>query len=417
MRTSGSQVWRQHGRRLLLLWALALAAYSNSFQGGIFFDNIAALREDPRIQAVTAHNIGAILTESYWHIAPNSGLYRPVTTLSYLLNYAVFDNGANPEGYHCFNFVLHGLNVSLVYALGILIFTAPSMELAFAAIWGLHPLLTESVSNIVGRAELLAAFGVLAGLLCYVRWASATGRRKHWWLAALVAAQAIGLFSKESAAILPAILLVYDLTWFERASWRARAPAYIALALPFVAFAYLRLQLHTSILSVVNKNLGPDSEFWTARITILKMIGKSIWLFVWPDHLSADYSYNAIPNFAWKLSTWEDGQVLVVLVACLCAIALALRWRRTWKAMFFFVVFFFVAFAPTGVAVGVMGNASSTSLRWAWLAAWLPRSARSGAGFRPVGPPAPEWPGSRWVLRVWHSPSEPTRVTSTGTMS
>jgi tetratricopeptide (TPR) repeat protein len=351
-----SLVWSRHGRRLLLLWALALAAYSNSFHGGIFFDNIPALLEDPRIRAVTAQNVGAILTEGYWHIAPNSGLYRPVTTLSYLVNYAVFDNGANPAGYHWFNFVLHGVNVSLVYALGILIFDAPALALAFAAIWGLHPLLTESVTNIIGRAELLAAFGVLAGLLCYVRWASATGRRKHWWLAAMVAAQAVGLFSKESAAILPAILLVYDLTWSERASWRARAPAYAALLLPFAAFLYLRIQLHTSIMSAVSKNLANAAGFWTARVRILKIIEKSIQLFVWPDHLSPDYSYNAIPGFRWKLLTWEDGRVLIVLAVCLCAIAFAVRCRRRWKAMFFFVTFFFVAFAPTAVAVGVLGE-------------------------------------------------------------
>jgi tetratricopeptide (TPR) repeat protein len=350
-----SLVWSQHGRRLLLLWALALAAYSNSFHGGIFFDNTPALLQDPRIRAVTAPNIGAILTEGYWHITPNSGLYRPVTTLSYLLNYAVFDNGANPAGYHWFNFVLHGVNVSLVYALGILIFTAPSLALAFAAMWGLHPLLTESVTNIVGRADLLAAFGVLAGLLCYVQWASATGRRKHWWLAAMMAAQAIGLLSKENAAILPAILLLYDLTWSERASWRARAPAYAALLLPFAAFLYLRSHLRTGLVVALRKGLERRSGFWAPRANSLRIIGKSIRLLIWPDHLSADYS-RSIPKFGWRLSTWQDGQVLVVLAVCLCAIALAVRWRRTWKAMFFFVIFFFVALAPTALAVPILAE-------------------------------------------------------------
>jgi Tfp pilus assembly protein PilF len=355
-RKSGSVVWRQHGLHLLLLWALALAAYSNSFQGGIFFDNIPALLEDPRIRAVTTQNIGAILTEGYWHVAPEVGLYRPVTTLSYLLNYAVFNNRANPAGYHWFNFALHGVNMSLVYTLGISVFAEPPLALAFAAIWGLHPLLTESVTNIVGRSELLAAFGVLAGLLCYVRWASGTGRRKHWWLAAMVAAQAIGLLSKESAAILPAILLLYDLTWSDRASWRARAPAYAALALSFAAFAALRSQLHVRIMSAVTKHLGAPSAFWTARITTLKVIGKSIWLFIWPDHLSPDYSEKAIPRFGWKLSTWEDGKVLIVLAVCLCAIAFAVHCRRTWKAMFFFVMFFFVTYVPTVVAAGALGE-------------------------------------------------------------
>jgi protein O-mannosyl-transferase len=351
-----SQFWSQHGRRLLLLWALALAAYSNSFQAAMLFDNAPVVLEDPRVRAVTAQNIGAILTEGYWHNIPATGLYRPVTTLSYLVNYAVFDNGANPAGYHWFNFVLHGVNVSLVYALGIFIFSTPSLALAFAAIWGVHPVLTESVTNIVGRADLLAAFGVLAGLWCYARWTSATGRRKHWWLAGMVAAQAIGLLSKENAAVLPAILLLWDFTWSERATWRARVPAYAALALPFAGFLYLRSRPHARLAAALTKGLSTHYGFWTARINTLKIIGKSLRILIWPDHLSADYSHNAIPKFDWKFSTWEDGRVLIVLAVCLGAIALAFRWRRTWKAMFFFVIFFFVALAPTATAVPVMAE-------------------------------------------------------------
>ena len=391
MRKIVSLVWSRHGRRLLLLWALALAAYSNSFQAGIFFDNTPALLEDPRIRAVTARNIGAILTEGYWHITPTSGLYRPVTTLSYLVNYAVFDNGANPAGYHWFNFVLHGVNVSLVYALGILIFDAPALALAFAAIWGLHPLLTESVTNIVGRAELLAA---------------------------MVAAQAIGLLSKENAAVLPGILLVYDLTWSERASWRARAPAYAALLLPFAAFAYLRIQLHTSIMSVVSENLAAASGFWTALVSILKIIGKAIRLFVWPDHLSADYSFNAIPGFRWKLSTWEDGKVLIVLAVCLCAIALAVRWRRRSKAMFFFVFFFFVALSPTALEVPIMAERFLYLPSIGLVGCVVAAIYELGRRFSSSWPASPRgWLDRDGWSRAWHSPSEHTPATSIGTMN
>ncbi len=361
VRKTVSQVWSRHGRRLLLLWALTLAAYSNSFHTAIVFDNAPALLDDPRIRAVTAHNIGAILTEGYWHITPSSGLYRPVTTFSYMLNYAVFGNGANPVGYHWLNFVLQCVNVSLVYALGILIFAEALPALALAAIWGLHPLLVDSVTNIVGRADQLAAFGVLAGLLCYVQWTSATGRRKHWWLAAILTAQAIGLLSKENAAILPALLLLYDLTspdpkWTDRAAWRARVPAYAALAVPFAVFIYLRSRIHAPILAVAGTSVSNRYLFWRGRIYGLKVIAKSIRVFLWPDHLSPDYSYNAITRFDWKFSTWEDGRVLIVLALCLCAIALAVYWRRTWKPMFFFVIFFFVAIAPTALVVPVMAE-------------------------------------------------------------
>jgi len=94
------------------------------------------------------------------------------------------------------------VNVALVYALGVLIFGETAPALALSRDLGIASVLTEGVTNIVGRADLLAAFGVLAGLLCHVRGASAAGRRRVAWLAGLGAAQAVGLFSKENAVVL-----------------------------------------------------------------------------------------------------------------------------------------------------------------------------------------------------------------------
>src|ERR1035441_10582389 len=112
---------------------------------------------------------------------------------------------------------------------------------ALAALWGLHPVQTEAVTNIVGRADLLAAFGVLAGLLCYVRCSRAEGRHRLALGAGLAAAQAIGIFSKESAAVLPGILLVYDSISAQAGSWRRRLLPYGAVIVPLVVFFFLRM--------------------------------------------------------------------------------------------------------------------------------------------------------------------------------
>ncbi|MGA2266966.1 MAG: DUF1736 domain-containing protein, partial [Bryobacteraceae bacterium] len=339
--------WRRHAWRMLALWALVLAAYSNSFQAGLVFDNAALISGDARIRAVTPGNLRLILTEEYWPGTSANGLYRPLTTFSYLLNYAVFGNGTRPAGYHWVNLALHAVNVSLVYLLGILVFEAAAPALALAALWGLHPLLTESVTNIVGRADLLAAFGVLAGLLCYLKSATARGRRKLYWVAAMVAAQAVGIFSKENAAVLPGIMLLYDLTWRGRTAWRERAMAYAALAPPLAAFFYLRGRLPMHILARFGDNPLITADFWTARLTAIKVIGKYLWLFVWPARLSADYSYNAVPLFGGHPAEWEDAKALIALAVCLGAALLAVRWYRTRKPLFFFLAFFFVALAPT----------------------------------------------------------------------
>ncbi|HEX4594698.1 MAG TPA: tetratricopeptide repeat protein, partial [Bryobacteraceae bacterium] len=350
------RIWKPHGWRLALLWALVLVAYSNSYQAGLVFDNTGIILHDPRIQDATPQNIRQILTEGYWRVNPTSGLYRPVTTLSYLVNYAVLGDGPEPAGYHRINVALHGLNVSLVYALGILVFGDQALALALAAIWGLHPLLTESVTNVVGRADLLAAFGVLAGLLCYAKSLSVTGRAKVAWIAALAGAQMIGLFSKENAAALPGILLLYDLIWSERATWRKRIPVYATLTIPFAVFFFLRSQLQTHLMIIPSENPLVGAGFWTARLTAIKDVGKLLWLFVWPVRLSADYSYNAVPLSAWRLASWEDAKTFVSLTICLGSLMLALRWRRTHKPLTFFIVFFFIALAPTSNVFILIGS-------------------------------------------------------------
>ena len=342
----------RHGWRLAALWALILAAWSNSFEAGLVFDNATLIAGDARIQAATALNIHRIFAEPYWPNHLSTGLYRPLTTLSYLANYAVFGDGTRPEGYHWVNLALHLVNVTLVYALGLAVFESALPGWALAGIWGLHPLLTESVTNIVGRADLLAAMGVLAGLLCYARGSAAKGRAQPAWLCATAAAQAIGLFSKENAAILPGLMLLFDLLGPRRIlRWSARLPFYAALLLPFAGFFFLRAQMHEPMIVGAGENSLVAAGFVTARLTAVKVIGKWPLLFLWPARLSADYSYNAVP-----LADWADAGAIAALLFCAASAAAVIRWGRARQPFAFFLAFFFVALVPTSNLVVPIGS-------------------------------------------------------------
>ena len=347
---SSKPAWPAHRWKILALAVLTLLAYSNSFQAGLIFDNSKAILEDARVHAATADNVHLIFHEEYWYKTSTTGLYRPLTTLSYLFNYAMLGNGPNPAGYHWVNLLLHLVNISLVYLLGIRIAENANLAFALAALWGVHPLLTESVTNVVGRADLLAGFGVLAGLLCHLAAVSAPGRWRMVWLAGLAGAAAIGIFSKEAAAVLPGVMLLYDVTWGKPAAWRARAPAYAVLALPFAAYFWMRGEiLARSPLGMVPFVDNPltGAGFWTARLTAIGVIGKFLSLFVWPARLSADYSYASIPLFGWRLTDPNDLQTLAALAVCLSATVLAIRWYRRSRPVFFCIVFFFLTLAPT----------------------------------------------------------------------
>jgi tetratricopeptide (TPR) repeat protein len=151
-------------------------------------------------------------------------------------------------------------------------------------------------------------------------------------------------------------MLLYDLTWRKRAAWRGRALTYAALLPPLAAFFCLRVRFPMLILARFGDNPLMSAGFWTARITAIKVIGKYLWLFVWPARLSADYSYNAVPLFGWQPADWDDAKALIALALCLGAAVLAVRWYRTRKPLFFFLAFFFVALAPTSNLVVLIGS-------------------------------------------------------------
>jgi protein O-mannosyl-transferase len=336
---------------------ITCCAYSNSLQAPFLLDNDPVILNDPRIRAVTSSHIHRILTEQY--PLGLSGLYRPFTTLSYLFNYAVLGNGTNPAGYHWFNLMLHVVNIALVYALGLAIFEQIPVALLLTAIWGLHPVLTEAVTNIVGRADMLAAFGVLAALLCHRQALRTRGRRKAAWLAALTLAVTVGMFSKEGAIVVAAIIALYDFTFARAASWRSRIPSYAAVTVPCLIFLYVRAHVLANAAAApfpFGDNPLMGAAFWTARLTAVKIIGKYLLLLVWPARLSYDYSYNQIPMLGWGWSRWEDWKTVIALAVCVAAAVVAIRCYRRHKPAFFVIVFFFVALAPVSNLFIIIGT-------------------------------------------------------------
>jgi len=338
---------------MCLLGLVALIAYSNSFEDGLIFDSNSAIVQDSRVWSATTANLKTLLTQDYWYAEKTTGLYRPLTKISYLFNYGVLGSGSNPASYHWVNFALHAVNMLLVYLLGMLMLREFRLAIALAAVWGLHPVLTECVTNVVGRADLLAALGTLAGLLCHAKATLASGRRRSAWLVALAVSAAIGIFSKETAVALPAAMLIYDVAHRRAAAWRARLAGYCAVALPFLGYFYLRARMIAALYETdagsfaFVQNPLISADFWTARMTAVKVIGKYIGIWLWPARLSCDYSYNQVPLFDWRLRNGEGALVLAAIAGCAAAVAGAAVWYRSKPALFFFIAFFFVTLVPT----------------------------------------------------------------------
>ncbi len=290
---------------------------------------------DARIQQATVDNVNLILRHSYWWPTGESGLYRPLTTLSYLWNYAVLGNGSQPAGYHWVNFGLHAVNVLLVFALALMLLAGSRrrfpLACAIAGLWAVHPVLTESVTNIVGRADLLAGAAVLGGFLLYLKSAATTGWRRILWLLGLMLATLIGVFSKESAVVLPAVIVLYELLCRGRKPfpWMGLAAACVAMALPIALMLWQRgIVLGAApppeFPFVDNPIAG--AGFWIGRLTALKVLARYLAVAFFPLHLSADYSYNQIPLASGSLGDWVSW---LAVAAAGAAVIVLYRRNRT----------------------------------------------------------------------------------------
>ena len=332
------------------LCAATLLAYSNSFQAGFSLDSRGILLQN-RIHAATAENLQLILGHTYWWPYGESGLYRPITTLTYLFNYAVLGNGDQPAGYHAVNFLLHVSNVLLVYLLARRWWKTGWKAFAVAALWAVHPVLTESVTNIAGRADLLAGLAVLSGLWMYLKSAESQGARRWAWLGGLMLAAMGGVFSKENAVMLPGVMALFELS--ERKRGRALALGCLAVLPALVAMAYQRAAVLSKFPPVEIPFLDNPlaaAGFWSAKLTAVRLLAKYLGLLIWPAHLSWDYSYAQIPMATGSLADWA-GWMAVAAVAA--AAFLAWRFERT---VFFAIGFAFATFLPTSNLVLPIGT-------------------------------------------------------------
>jgi tetratricopeptide (TPR) repeat protein len=340
----GAEARRRYFPAAGLILATVLA-YSNSFSSGFVLDNQTLLLEDPRIQAASGPNLALILRHSYWWPNGESGLYRPLTTLSYLLNYAIFGNAKDPAGYHWVNLALHVANVLLVLVLverlagGL----AHGREAAWvtALLWAVHPVLTESVTNIVGRADLLAGCAVLCGLLLYLKSARTTDWPRMASLAGLALAAAAGACSKESAAVLPALIVLYEVACGKR--WRKMWAGCLASFVPIAAVLWQRYAVLSSSPPAefgFLDNPIAGAGFWTGRLTAIKILPRYLWLSFWPQKLSSDYSYDQIALARGSIEDW------IGWLAAGAALAVAvLLWHRA-RLAFFFAGFAFLNLLP-----------------------------------------------------------------------
>jgi 4-amino-4-deoxy-L-arabinose transferase-like glycosyltransferase len=198
---------------IAVVLALTFAVYIPTLRYQFVHDDRGQILDNPAVHSW--HFVPTYFTSHVWAgVMPEGAgnFYRPLFLLWLRINDALFGNHA--WGWHSTTILVHVFTTLLVYLLACRLGISGDAALVAALIFGLHPAHIEAVAWISGVTEPLLGFLLLASFLAYVRW-RLEGARK--WKLISLALFALALGEKETALILPGLLLAYD--WIFGTEW------------------------------------------------------------------------------------------------------------------------------------------------------------------------------------------------------
>ncbi|XP_035209964.1 protein O-mannosyl-transferase Tmtc3-like isoform X2 [Stegodyphus dumicola] len=192
-----------------LLCAGACFCYRGALECGFVFDDISAIRENRDLRPTSPWS--NLLMNDFWgtpmYKEQSHKSYRPVCVFTYRLNYLL--HGLKPFGYHLVNIALHAL-VCLLYRRMCAIIVPERTAFVAAMLFAVHPLHTEAVTGVVGRAEILSSFFYLLAFLSYASAAFKRNSTDWFWFGCSLLFVALATFSKEQGITVVGICCVYD---------------------------------------------------------------------------------------------------------------------------------------------------------------------------------------------------------------
>jgi len=193
-----------------LIIILGFVVYGNSLNGRFIWDDELLIENNVLIKSFS--NISRVFAHDIWADTGKEGnTYRPLQMVTYMIDYSLWK--LNPKGYHLTNILLH-ISVALsIYWLINIIFKENWIALLAALFFVIHPIHTEAVTYISGRADPLA---LLLMLLCFIFYLKSPPSKGMGTYFLIVISYSLALISRENSLILPVLLLLYHYTFNEK---------------------------------------------------------------------------------------------------------------------------------------------------------------------------------------------------------
>jgi len=317
-------------------WTLIAAAaiivavcYANSLPNGFILDDYQIVEVNPAIRTIAPLQL---LKTPYWGDDSSAGIYRPLTLLSFSLEYPLWKRWAG--GYRLTNLLLHTVNGLLIFILVRTILGSAPAAYAASAIYLAHPVHTEPVVGLAGRGELLAAMFFLLAWICF--------RQQRVILCLFMFF--LSLLSKENAIAFPAVILLD--AYMAQGGLRKLLEQWKRFAaVAGIAFLYLGIRFWVLGSLGVPKTaqyLDGTLTFVQRELTSGRAFLKYFQLLIAPIDVTGDYDFNSIP-----VATLDDWVAWTGLLIVAMTVVFAWRVRTTQPSLSFAVLFFYITMLPS----------------------------------------------------------------------
>ncbi|XP_053978581.1 protein O-mannosyl-transferase TMTC2 isoform X3 [Hylaeus anthracinus] len=281
---------------------VATALYCNTLQAGFVYDDRRAILTNPDLLASTPWD--RLLENDFWGTPLNDrgshGSYRPLCVATFRLNHLL--NGLEPWGYHLVNVALHAACTVLVVRVARKVL--PGRNNLGHAITGFlfaaHPIHSEAVAGIVGRADILACLLTLAAFLAYC--AHCDQARSPFLLLLALVSSTLATLAKETGISSLALCLLWELCRGESnrkvncGLTRARSVGVLSGSLALLVLGRLRITgTRPEFASADNPTARHPSRL-TRGLTFLYLPAASVKMLLCPSTLSFDWSMDAVPR-------------------------------------------------------------------------------------------------------------------------
>lgn len=199
------------GAAAAFLFVLAFATYANTFSARYAWDDVSSFLFHEHVQD-TSKFFQLFVEDQHAFGRGQGNFYRPLVSATFMLDYAIAGPSSVEPGepapliFHLSSAFWHALAALGLFALLRRLRAPDWIAVLVAAIFAVHPLHTEAVAYVSGRADSMSAAFMFCGLTLAL--SPATGRARWAAVTGSLALFICALMSKESSAIYPVLLLV-----------------------------------------------------------------------------------------------------------------------------------------------------------------------------------------------------------------